>query len=84
MLYLYVLSGVRNVYGQLVIFTGFVAFCLVFAVQVIFAKRIQENKTEDNSAIYSAYGSFLMQVVFSLINFTPFLNPKLRYENVSN
>ena len=73
-----VLSGVRNVYGQIIIFTGFLACCLDFAIHVFLAKKHQENKNEDNPTSNSANGSFIILVVLSLINFTPFLNPKLR------
>ena len=73
------MSGVRNVYGTIIIFTGFLACVLVLIIHLFMAKKHNENKAGKNPALHSAYGAAAMLAVVSLINFTPFLNPRLRF-----
>ena len=77
------MSGVRNVYGTIIIFTGFLACVLVLIIHLFMAKKHNENKAGKNPALHSAYGAAAMLAVVSLINFTPFLNPRLRFHTIS-
>ena len=74
------MSGVRNVYGQIIIFMGFLACGFIFIIHLFMAKKHNENKGAANPALYSAFGAGAMLAVASMINFTPFLNPRLRFD----
>ena len=76
------MSGVRNVYGQIIIFMGFLACVFIFIIHSFMAKKHNENKGATNPALHSAYGAAAMLAVASMINFTPFLNPRLRFHSL--
>ena len=75
-----VMSGVRNVYGQLVVFLGLLGFA---AVGVIHYFALKDNADTISSEQLSKKNHFRRMVgiilVFSLMIFHPFArNPKLR------
>ena len=74
-----VMSGVRNVYSQIIVFMVFLACCACFAIHVYFAEKNKEIKNPDDPAKYSSLGPFIMIVIVSSINIMPFMNPKLRF-----
>ena len=73
------MSGVRNVFGPIIIFMGFLACVLVLIFHLFMAKKHNENKDGANPALHSANSAAAMLTVLSLINFTPFRNPRLRF-----
>ena len=75
-----VMSGVRNVYGQIIIFLGFLGFCGFFGIHVYLSERNQEIKSLIDPTNYNILGPLIMMIILSLLIFTPFIiNPKLRF-----
>ena len=72
------MSGVRNVYNQIIVFMGFIGICGCFALHAYLSQRNQE--VPDDPLRYSSVGPFIMVIIVSSINFTPFMNPKLRFD----
>ena len=75
------ISGVRNVYGTLIIFFGFLAYFVVFCFHFCLG---EDNQDKDNTAEmgqHSLLGNIIMIAILSLFTIlTPFIkNPKLRF-----
>ena len=74
-----VMSGVRNVYGQIIVFMGFLTFCLIFVVHSFLSKKHQDLRTEgDKDKKSENYGSWMLMVGITLLHLIPYRNPKLR------
>ena len=73
------MSGVRNVYGQIVIFTGFLGFWGCFGIHIFLIERNKEIKHNDDLGEDSSIGILILSSILSLMIITIFIrNSKLR------
>ena len=80
-----VMSGVRNVYGPIVIFIGFL-FCIGFGLIHLYASNQYKNAPiyNDLSGKNTFAPIFWMIIIFSIMIWIPFLrNPKLRLGRIT-
>ena len=79
-----VMSGVRNVYGQIFIFFSFLGFFVSLGINVRFIHFLEKNqqfRNPDDLMKYNSSFPFIGMIICLLLIFTPFIvNSKLRFE----